>query len=264
EPFWVLMTGVTFGLLGALAFGLIDGLLNPLTTEIKPAEVFVWSWKRMGQNLVKLLGVGLLGVLLVGLLIGLFYGLYEWITHQTENVLKLVSDVLLGEWRFALFAVPFFMLVGGGLLAGLTGGLSGRVLEEHRITTPNQGIRYSLRQGIILGTVWGLAGGIVGATLGGVVSGVHDLNGLLSLMGYYGLIIGPLVGVTSGLRGGGMACIQHIVLRWSLWKAGSLPWNCARFLDYANAHILLRKVGGGYIFIHRMLLEYFASSETGA
>jgi hypothetical protein len=29
----------------------------------------------------------------------------------------------------------------------------------------------------------------------------------------------------------------------------------------AHHLILLRKVGGGYIFVHRMLLEYFASRE---
>jgi len=30
-------------------------------------------------------------------------------------------------------------------------------------------------------------------------------------------------------------------------------------LDYAAERILLRKVGGGYIFTHRMLMEYFAA-----
>jgi hypothetical protein len=33
-------------------------------------------------------------------------------------------------------------------------------------------------------------------------------------------------------------------------------------LDYAADRIFLRKVGGGYIFIHRMLMEYFAALET--
>jgi hypothetical protein len=262
-PRWTLLAGVTCGLLGALGFGLIDRVLSLSTTEIKPAEVFVWSWTRMGLNLVKLLGFGLLGSILIGLLIGLFYGLYEWITDKTANVLSVVSDTVLGEWRFALLAVPLFMLIGG-LLGGLTGGLSGRVLEEHRLTVPNQGIRRSVRQGIIFGIVGGVAAGFIGATLGGVVSGVHDQNELLSLMGSYGLIIGLLVGLISGLRGGGIACIQHIVLRWSLWKTGSIPWNCASFLDYSADHILLRKVGGGYIFIHQLLLEYFASLETAA
>ena len=34
------------------------------------------------------------------------------------------------------------------------------------------------------------------------------------------------------------------------------------FLDYCAKLILLKKVGGGYIFIHRMLLEYFANLDT--
>ena len=38
-----------------------------------------------------------------------------------------------------------------------------------------------------------------------------------------------------------------------------MPWNYAAFLDYAAGRVFLRKVGGGYIFVHRMLLEYFAA-----
>jgi hypothetical protein len=37
-----------------------------------------------------------------------------------------------------------------------------------------------------------------------------------------------------------------------------------RFLDYAAERILLRKVGGGYIFVHRLLLEYFALLDAGS
>ena len=47
-----------------------------------------------------------------------------------------------------------------------------------------------------------------------------------------------------------------------LWRNGSLPWDCVSFLDYAAERILLRKVGGGYIFLHRLLLDYFADLET--
>ena len=60
---------------------------------------------------------------------------------------------------------------------------------------------------------------------------------------------------------GGRACIQHLVLRIMLWRNGSAPLHYVRFLDYAAGHIFLRKVGGGYIFVHRLLLEYFASLE---
>ncbi|MEA1869960.1 MAG: hypothetical protein U9N09_07450 [Euryarchaeota archaeon] len=60
---------------------------------------------------------------------------------------------------------------------------------------------------------------------------------------------------------GGLACIQHLVLRIMLWRNGFAPLNYARFLDCAAGRIFLRKVGGGYIFVHRLLLEYFASLE---
>ncbi len=51
-------------------------------------------------------------------------------------------------------------------------------------------------------------------------------------------------------------------MRFILYRNGDIPWNYVRFLDYAADRIFLRKVGGGYIFIHRMLMEYFAALET--
>jgi hypothetical protein len=35
--------------------------------------------------------------------------------------------------------------------------------------------------------------------------------------------------------------------------------NYVKFLDYAEERIFLRKIGGGYIFIHRLLQDYFAA-----
>jgi predicted NACHT family NTPase len=69
------------------------------------------------------------------------------------------------------------------------------------------------------------------------------------------------VDAISALRLGGFACLQHLALRFALWRSGALAWNIAAFLDEAADRILLRKVGGGYIFIHRLLLEYFAGLE---
>ncbi|OYQ64201.1 hypothetical protein B9G53_13090, partial [Pseudanabaena sp. SR411] len=57
----------------------------------------------------------------------------------------------------------------------------------------------------------------------------------------------------------GIAVIQHFVLRVSLWVNGYIPWNYASFLNYATNCILLQKVGGGYVFIHRSLLEHFTA-----
>ncbi len=86
---------------------------------------------------------------------------------------------------------------------------------------------------------------------------IEPIFGLL-----FGLFLGCVFGLIFGLFGGGDAFIQHFALRWFLWRAGYLPWKYPRFLDYAVECILLRKVGGGYIFIHRLLLEYFAELGT--
>ena len=51
------------------------------------------------------------------------------------------------------------------------------------------------------------------------------------------------------------------ILRVLLWLAGYVPWNYTRFLDHAVEHVLLRKVGHSYIFIHQLLLDYFATLE---
>lgn len=55
---------------------------------------------------------------------------------------------------------------------------------------------------------------------------------------------------------------QHAIVRILLWRAGAMPWNYARFLDYAAEELnFLQKVGGGYMFLHRYLLGYFASLD---
>jgi hypothetical protein len=68
-----------------------------------------------------------------------------------------------------------------------------------------------------------------------------------------------MFGLSFGLlAGGGEACIKHFILRLILYLCGYIPGNYARFLDWATERIFLQKVGGGYIFIHRLLLEHFA------
>jgi serine/threonine protein kinase len=61
---------------------------------------------------------------------------------------------------------------------------------------------------------------------------------------------------------GMFALLQHVTLRYLLERERQIPRNLAQMLDYAASLILLRKVGGGYIYIHRYLLEYFAELEA--
>ena len=72
----------------------------------------------------------------------------------------------------------------------------------------------------------------------------------------WSIFVAPLFGFRWG---GGLACFQHICLRFVLWQSGVAPWNLARFLDYCVERRLLQRVGGRYRFLHRELLDHFAT-----
>ncbi len=252
-----LLGGLVFGLLGGLHYGLLLGLPVGLGTgllgglvvglthrvekEIKPAEVVIWSWKSMWQKLAKM--ESLRSALVGGLLSGLVFGLSS----------RLSSGLLFGLLG-GLLGGPISGLIFE-FIGGLIGGLSSDLLDRQILTKPNQGIQRSARNSILVG----LIGGLVSGLLVGLVVGLR-YGLVVGLLG--GLLGGPISGLSIGLSNGGAASIQHAVLRTFLWRAGYTPWNYSRFLDHAAERILLRKVGGGYIFLHRLLLDYFAAQET--
>ncbi len=231
-PFW----GLFFGLLGGLdwalgvglVFGLSGGLGLGLSEAVRPTELLKWSWKRGRRALDGRLVAGLV---VLGLVVGLFGG---------------------------PVAGPVVALVFG-LVNGLVNGLESAELETR--TVPNQGIRQSMTNAIIVVLVSGLGGGLaLGLAVGLVVA---RWGGGLVVGSFFGLGGGLAAGLAFGLEHGGAAVIQHYTLRFILCCDGYIPWNYARFLDYAAERIFLRKVGGGYIFVHRLLMEYFASLEPG-
>ena len=61
---------------------------------------------------------------------------------------------------------------------------------------------------------------------------------------------------------GGLASLRHLHLRLRLRRLGVVPPHYVRFLDDAARRILLYKDGGGYRFIHRLFLDYFADLEA--
>jgi hypothetical protein len=216
-------SGLINGLVNWLVIWLIFGLVFKLDTEIQPAEMVAWSWNAMQRNWFKMLVSGLIAGLFFGLFYGLFYGL-------------IVGLIV-------------------GTVGGLAGGLFHEKLDVSKIVIPNQGIWRSAFASIYIGLMSALVVGLFVGLFFGLFYG--PIKGLL-----YGLIYGFLFGVIFGLPNGGFACIQHMILRLFLWRAQFMPLNYPHFLNFASERILLRKVGGGYIFIHRLLLEYFASLDT--
>jgi hypothetical protein len=281
--------GMSGGIIGALTGGMIGGMIGALigalvagiglwvlvihapnqevssVESIKFPEVITWSSvKNWGKSpLSKLRGGSILTVVCWTLICGLYGMLACWIIG--------VYDVGINrELHVGQYSLPVLGLVEGLLIGLGIGGsnwlghhLSIEVLDENNYVRPNQVIWSSVRNSVLVGLFEGL---IFGVTLGPAVGVAFSVIFGLS----WGLVAGLAFGfgfwLFSGLFFGlsycGYACIKHAILRLLLLRAGYVPLNYPRFLDYAADRILLRKVGGGYIFIHRLLLEYFASLDT--
>ncbi len=132
-------------------------------------------------------------------------------------------------------------LLNTGFTLFLLGGITGKQMETSN--RPNQGIRIAGKNGLKAATLLAVAT----ALLAGIT--VNPLSGLLN-----GALFGLLAGVMHGLND----VVKHAIIRLLLWVEQRIPFNHIPLLDYAANCALLRKVGGGYAFWHRLLLEHFA------
>jgi hypothetical protein len=117
--------------------------------------------------------------------------------------------------------------------------------------SPNQGIQLSLKNALAAFFATWLSVGLISGLIAGLIA---DPPKRLIV----GLIFGPVVGLIFGLNRGGSAVIKHYALRLTLCLNGYTPFRFITFLNTCARLILLKEVGGGYIFVHRTLLEYFA------
>jgi hypothetical protein len=253
-----------FGLIWSLLFGL-RGRGRNLTNDIHTVEALGWSWKGAGKGVLRGMGLGL-SLTVMGVLLTML-GVQFW--APLDQTIRLDGWMI---WAVRLVAwMPVFGLVGLAV-----GGLTGRALPT--TATPNQGIRLSIRNaffgGAVLATCAGLA---IAATvvlmvlilMPEVLSAVAKNVGVpprgwiaLIALSAAALLVGAWVGLYFALFGwliyGGMDAVEHGVLRYLLRRSGGAPRRYARFLDYAAELVFVRKVGGGYLFIHRLLMEHFA------
>ncbi|MEM6251294.1 MAG: NACHT domain-containing protein [Cyanobacteria bacterium P01_D01_bin.156] len=269
----------------ALIIGIFVGLLFGFSDSIKPVENLKWSWKeaydflRRGLKWGPYLGL-LSGVITgIGTTIGiflwsLFWSVLGWIFQGLQNLrpfsLFILDSIDLIEIIIAILLAIAFILVAGlltglvglfiglligiwfGLVSGMRNGITSTEMNKRNL--PNQGIWKSAQNALMIGLIFGITIGLFYGFVFGLMFGTP-----------YGITCGLIVGLLSGilccLPFGGGACLQHFSLRFMLQRMDYIPWNYARFLDHAADRLFLQKVGGGYIFVHRMLLEHFAEME---
>lgn len=206
---------------------------------------------------------GLLGTLplalLEGVACGVFFGLRP--IHLFETLTWSWATI-----RSRLLA-GFFFGAGGSVLIMLPIGLktksSPKQLAERVSYAPNEGIRRSAKNGIhnglVLAPFAGLFTGLFAFFHAEAYAGIGLalVLGLLQIV-FSGLLYGAILGLISGLG----AFFQHYILRFWLACSGIFPWRAVPFLEDATTRMLLQRVGGGYRFTHRLLLEYFANLTT--
>jgi len=135
----------------------------------------------------------------------------------------------------------------GGLAGGLFVGLLGAPVSIEPFLRPasrEPSVWRSLKTALALAVLGGMmAASAFGLAAGRIAGSFFGISVALVLMLYLG----------------GFPAIQHATLRVILHFSACVPWNLTPFLDYAAECIVLRKVGEGYMFIHDLLQDYFAS-----
>jgi len=267
-----------FGLIYALLGVLIDGVLAERSLVIEPSEVLTWSLDDMWRGLID---PGYLRkTVFIALVVGLVGGgvstlLLEMLLGSIWVLPPSLHSRLLGEGITALYAgINLGMVVGlgcwtfGGYFKGWSSQRWDRS-ERNTSTKPNEGILRSAQNSFKIGWMSAVAAVLIVTTVYlsfywiyriGLLLGLQYLLVDQPLSRYPSIMLfGLLAGLLIGLLNGGIACIQHVMLRWLLKYTGAPPKNYVRFLDYAVEHILLRKRGGGYSFVHNLFLEHFAN-----
>ena len=170
------------------------------------------------------------------------------------------------------YGLPYGVVFGliTGFITGMTsiltailtrGWESAEISDKHQFTHPNEGIHLSMHHALFASLIFGPIGGLASGVMSGVAFALAGVAGWPILAMGFSIVFAVLLALYFFLHNGGIAVISHYILRWYIYWAGSLPLSVVPFFDYAAECILLRKVGGGYIFAHRLLLEYFTSLE---
>ncbi len=240
-----LMAGLAEGLRVGLTFAAIAVLLGVLLlgrkSTIELTEILVWSGKSIGRSLVSKHHLSVSGCLV--LLGGLAFGLYYLLSAGSIGLSLYGLSIGLAYW----------------LVLGLWNGLSRETLDDHLRTRPNQGITRSIRSALFVG----VPAGVICFFVSQLSSLTYDphISALSNVSD--GLPLGCMAALLAALLTGGLASLHHLLLRLHLRRLGVIPRRYVRFLDDAARRGLLYKDGGGYRFIHRLLLDYLADLEAG-
>lgn len=230
------------GLTGVLAAGLVAFVLGLVLFTTSP---YIVPTPKVNFNIPKML---------IGIAIGLVTGMVLW-----PVFLILLPLLQVTEWT-SIWSTNVWLsllLICGSIFA-LGGMLWG--IEKVDFMIPNRPNANMFRMFknatiiVLIGLMFVFVSDIAPfvRTIGGYSPTPYSrlINNFITLLAF--VIASPL-----------NIILKHIILRVMLTRAGHMPPNYAKFLDYAARLVFLYKVGGGYTFIHDLFRDHFAEMEVG-
>lgn len=251
-------TGITVALLGLW--------LTAQTGQIDTA--FVWS---LAPGIILGLSAGLGIGLLLGKQEGRMQPFLRWcrrwlaphIRHEQVDLKEVtgwgfhrrtvlamlgggVLGMLLDGLLYFLFDYPLPGFFGPGLLllALLLGGSRGTVGYAEKRIQVNEAVWQSFWSGLR----WSLIAFVAFLLL--------DVLVFRDAAYVPGLLIGSAGAILLGAIMGELGFARHFILRLILWRTARMPRQYSQFLDEMAGRVLLYKVGGAYMFIHRLLQSH--------
>ena len=222
------------GLSLAACLGPVVAVIAALA-ELRPAEKIDISF----QNILRRIGPVFQLTVVFYLLLKATAFLFNAVTSDSPDLsLRALADSFRVDFQWASLKSP-----ASAIWAAVTCGFFGLFTTESSEARSqcNQGTRRSAQIASVASCL---------ILLFGVWIALND--GLMNWV-YVACLIAALAG--------GLFALKHQSLRFFLWITRMGPFNYPAFLNHANERILLRRIGGGYVFTHRTLLEYFAANN---
>ena len=139
-----------------------------------------------------------------------------------------------------------------GIIEGLIWGLC--ISDLNHPTVSNQGIKESAINAVIFTFIGGIAWVILYIIVLLIIKEPLETRDLI--------LDGIGNGIFFGIYVGGLACLQHLVLRLIFKYNKVMPWNYTKFLDYATEIGFLEREGGRYRFINDSVQAYFTQMPS--
>lgn len=253
-----LSVGLSINVMVVLVHIILAGSIGPL----RLAERIHWTWRGLlrPEHLRD-------SLLLAGALV-LFFGLILWLSfgwNNSNGLNGLIHSLSAGLDMGLSFGLNYWVVLG------LYQGMKLEPLEDQDRQRFNQGIRRSLGNGLLLGLIGTIITNVLISSIEvlilaliaeldrGLFTSLSNSSSIGLSVAWLWLLVRLLAQtVTIWAFFGGLTVLRHYVIRWHLARSRTFPWRAQAFLDDATTRILLRRVGGGYSFIHRRLQDYFA------